>query len=127
VVEELTPDGPAIEIGDLAVRAWPVDHASGAPALAVRVDDGRSSFAYSGDTAWTPALLSAAHEVDLFAVESYTFDKPVRYHLDYRTLRSHLHEFGARRTVLTHMSRSMLDRLTEVDVPAAYDGLAVEI
>jgi len=36
-------------------------------------------------------------------------------------------DFDAERIVLTHMSTSMLGRLTEVDQPAAYDGMTVNI
>jgi ribonuclease BN (tRNA processing enzyme) len=129
-VEELVPGGPSVEMGEtgeLAVRAWPVVHECGAPPLAIRVTDGRSSFAYSGDTEWTPALVEAARGADLFAVEAYTYDKPVRYHLDYQTLREHRDEFDAERVVLTHMSAHMLDRVGEADVPAAYDGLTLEV
>jgi ribonuclease BN (tRNA processing enzyme) len=126
-VEELVPQGPPAHVGNLTVRAWQVVHECGAPPLALRVDDGQASFAYSGDTEWTPALITAARSVDLFAVEAYTYDKPVRYHVDYRTLRPHLDGIGAKRTVLTHMSTAMLDRLAEVDLPAAYDGMTIEL
>lgn len=126
-VEELMPEGPAAQVGRLTVRAWPVVHECGAPPLALRVEDGRASFAYSGDTEWTPTLATAAHAVDLFAVEAYSYDKPIRHHLDYCTLRPHLDEIGARRTVLTHMSTAMLDRLADVELPAAYDGMAIEL
>src|SRR5690348_3663996 len=97
-VEELVPGGPPVPLGapgDLEVQAWPVVHECGAPPLALRVTDGRSSFAYSGDTEWTPSLVEAARGADLFAVEAYTYDKPVRYHLDYQTLREHREEFDA--------------------------------
>jgi ribonuclease BN (tRNA processing enzyme) len=126
-VTELAADGTQLDLGTMKVRGWQVIHESGAPPLAVRVEDGRSSFAYSGDTEWTPALVEAAHGASLFAVEAYMYDKPVRYHLDYKTLQTHLGEFDAARTVLTHMSTSMLRRLTEVKLPAAYDGMIVEV
>ena len=86
------------------MRGWQVEHACGAPPLALRVELGGVSFGYSGDTQWTPALAEAAHGTGLFAVEAYTFDRPVRYHLDYQTLRAHLAELDAGRVVLTHMS-----------------------
>lgn len=126
-VEELVPDGQPMDLGVLAVRAWPVVHACGAPPLALRVADRRSSFTYSGDTEWTSSLVEAVRGVGLFAVESYTYDKPVRYHLDYQTLRAHLDELDAERIVLTHMSASMLNRLADADLPAAYDGLTIEV
>ena len=109
------------------MRGWEVVHACGAPPLALRIELGGRSFGYSGDTQWTSALAEAADGADLFAAEAYTFDRPVRYHLDYRTLRAHLGELGARRIVLTHMSADMLARLADADIPAAYDGMTVTL
>lgn len=126
-VVELVPDGSPAGQDGFVVRGWEVDHASGAPPLAVRVRSGDRSFGYSGDTAWTDALCDAAAGADVFAVEAYTFDKPVRYHLDYATLRSHRAGLDTGRLVLTHMSPSMLERLDDVEDAAAYDGMSVEL
>jgi phosphoribosyl 1,2-cyclic phosphodiesterase len=71
--------------------------------------------------------MNVADGADLFAVEAYGFDKPIRNHLDYGTLRSHLDELRADRIVLTHMNMLMLDRLADVDVPAAYDGMTIDL
>jgi ribonuclease BN (tRNA processing enzyme) len=125
-VTELDP-GASADLGAVRVRCWPVIHAAGAPALALRVEDGRSSFAYSGDTEWTPALTAAADGAGLLAVEAYTFDKRVRYHLDYRTLEARLPDLAADRILLTHMTADMLGRLPEASVPAAADGLVVDV
>ena len=126
-VQELTPDGTPAHLGSAVVRCWEVDHASGAPPLAVRVEMDGSAFGYSGDTAWTPALASAAAGTQLFAVEAYSFDKPVRYHLDYTTVREHAIELDTDRLILTHMSTAMLDRLHEAGHPAAHDGLRITV
>lgn len=126
-VTELVPDGTPVRLGAATVRGWEVEHACGAPPLAVSVELGGARFGYSGDTQWTPALAEAAREADLFAAEAYTFDRPVRYHLDYRTLRTHLADLRARRVILTHMSAAMLGRLADAELPAAYDGLTVEL
>ncbi len=125
-VVELEPGGCA-DLGALRLRCWQVIHASGAPALALRLDDGTSSFAYSGDTEWTPALVHAARDASLFAVEAYTFEKPIRYHLDYRTLSAQRPDITAARTVLTHMSGDMLGHLAEAEFPAAHDGLVFDL
>jgi len=126
-VSELRTDGTAAGLGAAMVRGWEVEHACGAPPLALRVELGGASFAYSGDHQWTPALAAAAHGADLFAAEAYTFDRPVRYHLDYQTLRAHLGEIHARRVVLTHMSPAMLTKLADADLPAAYDGMTADL
>ena len=52
-----------------------------------------------------PGFRRAGHSgADLFAVEAYTFDRPIRYHLDYQTLGVHLEEIQAHRVVVTDMS-----------------------
>jgi ribonuclease BN (tRNA processing enzyme) len=126
-VTELAPGGPPAELGAALVRGWEVEHACGAPPLALRVEFGGVSFAYSGDTQWTPALAEAARGADLFAVEAYTFDRPIRYHLDYQTLRAHMAQIDAERTVLTHMSAAMLSRLADAELPAAHDGMTIDL
>jgi ribonuclease BN (tRNA processing enzyme) len=126
-ITEVAADGIPVQLGAATVRGWEVEHACGAPPLALRVDLGQASFAYSGDSQWTPALVAAADGVDLFAAEAYTFARPIRYHLDYQTLRAHLPEIRARRVVLTHMSPDMLGRLTDAELPAAYDGMIIDL
>ena len=126
-VTEVAPDGTPVQLGAATVRGWEVEHACGAPPLALRVDVGQASFAYSGDSQWTPMLALAADGADLFAVEAYTFARPIRYHLDYQTLRAHLPEIHAQRVVLTHMSPDMLGRLSDTELPAAYDGMIIDL
>jgi hypothetical protein len=60
-------------------------------------------------------------------VEAYTFDRPIRYHLDYQTLRAHLPQIHAQQVVLTHMSATMLSRLTDTELPAAHDGMVIDL
>lgn len=126
-VVELAVDGSTTALGEATVRGWEVEHPSGAPPLAVSVSLAGTTFAYSGDTQWTPALIDAARCADVFAVEAYTFDRPIRFHLDYQTLRAHQHELRAGRIVLTHMSQAMLARLADAELPAAYDGMVIDI
>jgi ribonuclease BN (tRNA processing enzyme) len=117
VAETVMPVGPA------EVTAFPVDHASGAPAYALRVAcDGRI-IAYTGDTAWTDALVRVADGADLFICEAYYYDKRIPFHLDYHTLMEHRAALGCRRMVLTHMSADMLLRTDAVEAECASDGL----
>jgi len=113
------------QIGPAAVTPFAVRHGSGAPSYALRVEyDGRV-VAYSGDTEWTEALVEAARGVDLFICEAYFFEKKIKYHLDYRTLREHRSQLECRRLILTHMNRDMLDRLDEAEFECAEDGQVV--
>lgn len=124
---ELAGDLTSVTIGKASISAVEVIHASAAPPLAVRVGLGGKTLAYSGDTEWTDALLEIAQGADLFICEAYFFDKKIRYHLDYMTLREHLPRIRARRIMLTHMSADMLDHLADVALPAAHDGLVLRL
>ncbi|MGH3327134.1 MAG: MBL fold metallo-hydrolase [Streptomycetales bacterium] len=124
---ELPADLTPVAIGPASVSAIEVSHASGAPPLALRVRSGGRTLAYSGDTAWTDALVEVARGADLFVCEAYTFDRKIRYHLDYSTLREHLPRIEARHVMLTHLSADMLAHVPEVDLPVAADGLTLHL
>jgi ribonuclease BN (tRNA processing enzyme) len=109
------------------VTAYAVDHASGAPALALRLVCDQRTLAYSGDTAWTPTLIEATAGADLFVCEAYTFDRPIRYHLDYATLAAHRAELGCRRLVLQHLGPAALAHQSEMDAEVATDGLSIRV
>jgi ribonuclease BN (tRNA processing enzyme) len=120
-------EGAATAVGPARVTAFAVEHASGAPSYALRVDYGGRVIAYSGDTEWTDRLVDAARGADLLVCEAYVFDRKIRYHLDYRTLREQLPRIGCRRVILTHMGPDMLSRAGDVDIERAEDGLRVAL
>jgi ribonuclease BN (tRNA processing enzyme) len=122
---ELEGAGRRVEVGPLTVRSWQVDHASGAPALALQAHLAGATFGYSGDTAWTDALFEAAEGTDVFACEAYTYDKPVRYHLDLADLRAHGDQLATGRLILTHLGPTVLERLNEIEYETATDGLTI--
>ena len=123
---ELDPGTPAV-VNGVRVTPYLVVHTSGAPPLALRFEvDGRV-VTYSGDTEWTASLVPAACGADLFIAEAYFFEKQVKFHLDYQTLRRHLGELRPKRLILTHMSQDMLARLGGLEDEAADDGKVVEI
>jgi ribonuclease BN (tRNA processing enzyme) len=126
---ELTelPDGAPTSLGAIEVTPHAAVHASGAPSYALRVRCAGKLIAYSGDTEWTDALVRASDGADLFICEAYTFDKQVKFHLNYTVLASHRDQLRCRRLVLTHMSANMLRHLGEIDVEAAEDGMVIEL
>lgn len=121
------PERVATPVSAAGVTAYAVEHASGAPAYALRLEYGGRTVTYSGDTEWTDALLDAARDADCFVCEAYTFDRPLRFHLDYATVRAAAPRFGARRIVLTHMGPSMLARRAEAAFECAHDGLVLSL
>jgi len=119
------PERQATYAGPALVTPFVVDHASGAPSYALRIEYGGKVIAYSGDTAWTETLVEVARGADLFICEAYFFAKDVKYHLNYQTLRQHRARLDCRQLILTHMSQDMLSHLSEVEFECAEDGKVV--
>ena len=109
------------------VRAWEADHPSGAPALILRLDLAGKTIAYTGDTAWTSAIVDAAADADLLIAEAYYRDKNIPYHLRLADLDAHRDQLTARRIIVTHMSADMLDHQDEVSFETAHDGLVINL
>ena len=102
-------------------------HASGAPALALRVAWQGHTIAYTGDTESTEALVEAAHGADLLIAEGYTYQRKIRFHLDVATLQQQSGRLGARRIVLTHLSPDLLSRVDELGWETASDGMTLQL
>lgn len=115
----------AAGVGPATVTPFPVQHESGAPSYALRVEYGGKVIVYSGDTEWTESLVEAARGADLFVCEAYFFEKKIKYHLDYATLRDQRKRLECSRIILTHMSQNMLGRLAESEMECATDGQLV--
>jgi ribonuclease BN (tRNA processing enzyme) len=111
----------------IGVTAWEVNHPSGAPALALRLDLDGKTIAYTGDTAWTDALIECSAGADLLIAEAYYRDKKIPYHLRQSDLQTHREQLTAKRIVLTHMSADMLDHPDPIAFQAAHDGLTLTL
>lgn len=119
--------GRAQAIAGASVTPYEVRHPSGAPAYALRIECGGCVIAYSGDTEWVDTLVPAAAGADLFIAEAYSYEQPIPYHLDLRTLVSHLDELRPKRLVLTHMGADMIERSPQLGYETAEDGKVLEI
>jgi ribonuclease BN (tRNA processing enzyme) len=125
-IRELVLNQPQT-LGDVMVTAYLVQHPSGDPSLALRVECQGKTITYSGDTEWIETLLPAAKGADLLIAEAYFFAKKVKFHLDFHTLMAHLDELQPKRLIVTHMSEDMLTRLEELPCEFAEDGKLIEV
>lgn len=126
-VVEVAAPGSKLQARGCRVTAFEVPHATALTCLAFRFELEDRVVAYSGDTAWTPALPHLAAGADLFVCEATLRDDPTPTHLSYRELLAHRHEFDARRILLTHLGPEMLDATVESPFELAQDGGRIEI
>lgn len=123
--------GAPLQVASLSVTPFEVSHPSGAPSYALRFALGKKTLSFTGDSEWVESLVPAGQGADLYIMECYAFDGPARFHMSWTTIESKLAQIGARRVLLTHMSRDMLARLDAVagrkDVIVAEDGLVLRI
>jgi ribonuclease BN (tRNA processing enzyme) len=116
-----------VDLTDAVVTPFEVIHQSGAPSYGLRIQYGGQVIAYSGDTEWTDTLIDLASGTDLFICECNFYDRRVPGHLDFEMLQTKRDQFDCRRLVLTHMSQQMLERVDDLEVETAYDGLAIDL
>ena len=125
-IRELQPE-KAQDVMGITVTPYLVKHPSGAPSFALRFEADNKVLCYSGDTEWVDDLLVAARNSDLLLVEAYSFDKPIKFHLDFATLATKLPQIDARRVILTHLSADTLRRVRETGYEIAEDGETVAL
>jgi len=122
---EVTPEAPATLAG-AEVTAFSVDHDQRAgPCQGYRIARDGKLFAYSGDTRWTETLVPLADGADVLLIECYTYDFPLKNHLDWMTLSARLPDLKAKRVILTHMGPQMLANRDKATVECAEDGLVI--
>jgi ribonuclease BN (tRNA processing enzyme) len=125
-VRELAFEQPST-LGEVTVTPYRVQHPSGDPPLALRIACAGKIITYTGDTAWTETLIPASRGAYLLIAEAYSFEKNIKFHLDFRTLMAHVDALEPKRVIVTHMSEDMLARLPALPCEWAEDGKLVEV
>lgn len=125
-VTELEP-GPAQEWCGLSVKVAEGLHASGAPALALRIEAAGKSVAYTGDTQWVDELIPLLSGADLLIAEAYFYQRPIKYHMSCADVLAHREALHPKRLMLTHMSPDMLAHVDELPGETANDGMELTL
>ncbi len=123
---EMEPGRPH-QLLDAIVTPQPARHTAETNPTAIRLEIGGKVVSYTGDTEWTDDIARVAAGADLFIAESYYYDKPIKWHLNYPVIAARRARLGAKRVILTHMSRDMLAHADKVPDECAYDGLVVTV
>lgn len=128
VFVEFAPE-TQLEIGGVRVTPFEVQHASGAPPYALRFEVDGKVLAFTGDSEWVEAIVTAGRGADLYIMECYQFAGAPRFHMSWQSISQALERIAARQVVLTHMSAGMLAQAHSVNDPRvllAEDGRVVE-
>jgi ribonuclease BN (tRNA processing enzyme) len=128
-VEELPP-GSHLELEGVSLDTVEMRHPSGAPATAVRLTSDQTRFAYTGDTGWNDNILPLSDGTDLFVTECYSGERSVPNHIDWNTLKSNLPAITAKQTAVTHLGRSALACVKDMQTAGlivADDGKVIDL
>lgn len=120
----LVPGAP-VQAGPLTIVPYTAAHTP--EALCLRLEYDGTVIGYSGDTAWTEALVDVADGADLFICQTYSFEQAQRVMLSYRVVAEQRTRLRCRRLILTHIGPEMQARLAEVPEEIAEDGLTIEL
>lgn len=83
--------------------------------------------AYSGDTAWTEALVELADGADLFIAECSLYESRSEIHMSYPDFVANRGRLNCKRFLLTHLHAEMLEKLDQLTFEAAHDGMRLEV
>jgi len=114
-------------VGPLEITPYPAFHTGETNPTSVRIKVADKVVSYTGDSDWTKHMPAVAKDADLFVTECYFYAKPIRFHMNYPVIKEHWNELSAKRIVLTHFSREMMQHKDTVPEECAYDGKVVEL
>ncbi len=117
--------GERTSIGPLQVEPFAAVHTP--EALMFRLALAGRTIAYSGDTAWTEAIVPLSAGADLFICQCYTFSVPQQTMLSHAELLAQRDRLNCRRIVLTHIGAELERHRGEAAEPLAEDGMAIQL
>jgi ribonuclease BN (tRNA processing enzyme) len=116
-----------VAIGSVAIEPFAVPHQEREPSLGLKVRlDGRTIL-YSGDSGWTEDFVRRTADVDLFLCECCYWETEVDFHINYPEFARHRKRIPARRLLLSHLGREVLEKLDRVEEECARDGMVIRL
>jgi ribonuclease BN (tRNA processing enzyme) len=113
--------------GKIGIQSLRVPHMKRDLCLALKIEIGGKTIAFSGDTGWTDDLISFTVGADLFLCECTYFKNQLGVHLSYSLLESKRPNFDVKRMILTHVGREVLEKSSQLKMELAADGLRVKV
>jgi len=121
--------GSDLKIGPTRLAAMRTPHMKPPEtSLALRLGMNNRTIVFSGDSGWTDEIVGFSAGADLFLCECTYFDSTdLDFHMNYPGLSANRERFDVGRLILTHIGREVLDRIGDVKLEIAYDGMKVQI
>ncbi|HJY82743.1 MAG TPA: MBL fold metallo-hydrolase [Candidatus Binatia bacterium] len=123
---ELTP-GQAETLCGVEFFPFRVPHQEKDISFGYLVKTDGKALLYSGDCGWNEALIRYSANTDLFICECCYFDKQTSFHISYPQIAAQRARLGCKRLLLSHLGREVLERMHEVTIECASDGLVIEV
>jgi ribonuclease BN (tRNA processing enzyme) len=118
--------GRTARLGPARVATIRTPHTKPDVSLGFRVTADGRSLAFSGDSGWTEELVGLSAGADLFLCEcTYFGSNHLDFHLNYPTIERNRGRFTAKRIVLTHLGREVLERIGDVGMETADDLMKI--
>jgi len=118
--------GKKTRLGRFDVTTIRTPHTIKDTSLAFRIEVDGKSLVFSGDTGWTEELVTLSAGADLLLIECTFFQTKTNFHISYPMIVANRGRFKARRMVLTHIGREVIDRISEIEGEIASDGMTIE-
>jgi ribonuclease BN (tRNA processing enzyme) len=125
---EVTP-GRAETSHGVTILPFRVPHQEKDISLGYRAAVDGKAILYSGDCGWNDELVVRSHGTDLFICECCYFGTTTNFHVSYPQIaRAHQQgQLGCKRLLLSHIGREVLERIDEVTIECADDGLVLDV
>jgi len=122
----MTADQP-LRIGTADLEPFAVPHQENEPSLGMKIRVDGKVIVYSGDSGWTEEFVKRTEDVDLFLCECCYWDTNHWFHINYPELERNRARIRARRLVLSHLGREVLEKLDRVKEVVAHDGMVIDL
>ncbi|MGA2411334.1 MAG: MBL fold metallo-hydrolase [Candidatus Binataceae bacterium] len=121
--------GCEVKLGQVRISAMRTPHMKPPEvSLALRVQINGKTIVFSGDSGWTEEIVGFAAGADLFLCECTYFDSTeLDFHMNYPGLLANHERFDVGRMILTHIGREVLERMGDVKLETADDGMKVRV
>jgi ribonuclease BN (tRNA processing enzyme) len=123
---EFTP-GQNQTLGGFDFTPFRVPHQEKDVSLGYRVQAGGKALLYSGDCGWNEDLITRSQGTDLFICECCYFSTRTNFHISYPQIAEQRPRLGCKRLILSHIGREVLERMADVTLECAHDGLVIDL